>query len=218
MPIAEIQNLTFSYDGTSDVISNINLGMEEGQSLFIVGDNGSGKTTLGRLLSGLEKPTKGTITIAGEKPSEVEIGRRCQLVSFMGQVSHLSVLKSSIAGEIASFSRESKPLAAEEAYREWATLHSLPTNTDMNPRDLTTPDLWRFVLGLYAVVLQPMVLVVDEVFCAGSKQQQDCALDVLERRQQQGKATIFLYQRNLSLPFDLTGTLYNNKLTFLKYD
>ena len=215
MPTVEIQNLTFSYDGMSDVISNINLAMEDGQSLLIVGDNGSGKTTLGRLMSGLEKPTMGTITIAGEKPSEVEIGRRCQLISFMGQVSHLSVLKSSIAGEIASFSRESKPFAAEEAYKEWAALHSLPTDFDMNPRDLTTPDLWRFVLGLYAVILQPMLLVVDEVFCPGRKQQLDCTRDVLERRKQQGKVTIFLYQRSLLLPFDLTGTLYDSKLTIL---
>lgn len=132
----------------------------------------------------------------------------------MGQVSHLSVLTSSIAGELASFSRAGKLVVAEEAYEEWATRHSLPTNTDMNPRDLTTPDLWRLVLGLYVIVLQPTLLVVDEVFCPGSKQQQDCARDVLERRKQQGKTTIFLYQRSLSLPFDVTGTLNNSKLTF----
>lgn len=214
MPLVEIQNLTFSYDGgTPDVLSDISLAMAEGQSLLVVGDNGSGKTTLGRLLAGLVKPTKGTITIAGDKPSEIKINKRCRLVSYMGQVSHLSVLTSSIADELVSFSRETKSLAAEETYREWAMRHSLPMDTNMNPRDLTTPDLWRLVLGLYAVVLQPSLLVVDEVFCPGGKRQQDCARDVLERRKQQGKATIFLYQRNLSLPFDVTGTLNNGKIS-----
>lgn len=46
MSFVEIQNLTFSYNGTSDVLSEVDLAMMEGQSILIVGDNGSGKTTL----------------------------------------------------------------------------------------------------------------------------------------------------------------------------
>lgn len=213
MPLMEIQDLTFSYDGTPNVLSEIDVVMAEGQNLLIVGDNGSGKTTLGRLLAGLAKPTKGTVTIAGQTPSEVTISKRYRLVSYMGQVSHLSVLTSSIAGELASFSHETNPAAVEQAYKKWAVRHSLPINTNVNPRDLTTPDLWRLVLGLYAVILQPTLLVVDEVFCPGSKKQQDCARDVLERRKRQGKATIFLYQRSLPLLFDATGKLNNSRLT-----
>lgn len=213
MLMVEIQKLTFSYDGTFDVLSEIGFALAEGQSLLIVGDNGSGKTTLGRVLAGMVKPTEGTITIAGETPSEVAVSKRCRLVSYMGQVGHLSVLTSSIATELVSFSHETQLSDLEEPYKEWAMRHSLPTNTNMNPRDLTTPDLWRLVLGLYAVVLQPTLLVVDEVFCPGSKRQQDCAREVLERRKQQGKATVFFYQRGLSLPFDATGILNNNKLS-----
>lgn len=212
MPLVEIKNLTFSYEGISDVFSDISMAVKEGQSLLVVGDNGSGKTTLGCLLAGLIKPTKGIITIAGEKPSEVEIVRRCRLVSYMGQVNHLSVLTSSIAGELASFAQETESAAVEEAYKEWAVRHSLPTDTEINPRDLTTPDLWRLVLGFYTVVLQPRVLIVDEVFSASSKQQQNCIQDVLERRKRQQKVTIVLYQRMLPLLFDSVFTLTDGKM------
>lgn len=218
MPLVEIQDLTFSYEGTCDILSEIGFTMEEGQSLLIVGDNGSGKTTLGRLMAGLIKPTKGRITIAGTKPSEVEVGARCRLVSYMGQVSHLSVLTSSIFDELLSFSHESEPMAAEDAYKDWARKHSLPEDTGINPRDLTTPDLWRLVVGLYAFVLQPALLVVDEVFCAGSKQQQDCARDVLEFRKRQKRATVFLYQRNLPLSFDAVVLLNNSQISPLPHD
>jgi ABC-type multidrug transport system ATPase subunit len=215
MPLVEIQGLTFSYDGKLDVLSEIDFSLAEGQSLLVVGDNGSGKSTLGRLLAGILNPTAGTITVAGEKPCEVRVSKRCRVASYMGQVSHLSVLTSTIASELISFSNGTEQSALEEAYKEWANRYSLPGDTSINPRDLTTPDLWRLVLGFYAVVLQPTLLVVDEVFCPGNTQQQECAQDVLKRRRQQGKATIFLYQRRLPLPFDLTATLENCKLSFL---
>lgn len=213
MALVQVQDLTFSYDGKAEVLFEVGFSLAEGQSLLVVGDNGSGKSTLGRLLSGIIKPTVGAITIAGEKPSEIAVSKRCRASSFMGQVSHLSVLTSTIANELISFSNGATPSIAEEAYRAWATRYSLPTDTSINPRDLTTPDLWRLVLGFYAVILQPTLLVVDEVFCPGNALQQECARDVLSRRKDQGKATVFLYQRRLPLPFDLTATLEDSKLS-----
>lgn len=213
MSLVEVQGLRFSYDGTLDVLHAIKLSLADGQNLLVIGDNGSGKTTLGRTLAGLIKPTAGTITIAGRVPAEVAVDKRCQLVSYMSPVSHLSVLTSSIAKEVASFSQGVEPLATEEAYQGWARRHLLPENTNMNPRDLTMPDLWRLLLGLYVVILQPAVLIVDEVLCPSNKQQHNCSLETLESRKQQGKATIFLYQRGLSLPFDVIGELRNGTLS-----
>lgn len=214
MALVEVHELAFSYDGKQEVFSNVEFALAEGESLLLVGDNGSGKSTLGRLLAGLIRPTKGAIIVAGSTPSDLAARKRCHLVSYMDQVSHLSLLRSTIASELVSFARTAQPSALEDAYKEWATRHALPMDTEINPRDLTTPELWRLVLGLYAVILGPTLLIVDEVFCPGSKQQQDCARDVIDRRKRQGKATIFLYQRRLTLPFDLNGTLSNNGIAF----
>ncbi|WP_124039452.1 ABC transporter ATP-binding protein [Neoactinobaculum massilliense] len=66
-----IQNLSFSYPGADrPVLDGLNLAVPAGQSLAIVGVNGSGKSTLMRLLSGLERPSGGTIRVAGHDPIE----------------------------------------------------------------------------------------------------------------------------------------------------
>lgn len=214
MPLLQIQSMTFAYDEAPPVLQDINLSMTAGQSVLIVGDNGSGKTTMGLLLAGLLRPTSGRLLIAGESPHELHTKDRCQLVSYMGQVSHLSVLTSSIENEIDSFCQEKTKFTAEIDYKKWAKQHSLPTDTSINPRDLTTPDLWRLILGLYVVILQPKLLVIDEVFCPGNEKQQECVRDVLERRKQKGMFTIFLYQRLLPFQFDAIGTIKSGKLLF----
>ncbi len=62
----EIENLTFIYPETEKVIlDNINLTINSGERLALVGVNGAGKTTLVKLLCGLYKPTSGKIKING---------------------------------------------------------------------------------------------------------------------------------------------------------
>jgi len=216
MPLVQVQGVTFSYEAAAQVLSEIEFSILEGQSLIIVGDNASGKSTLGRLLSGVLIPTTGVVTISDLEPFKIPVRERCRAVSLMGQVNHLSVLTSTIADEIKSFSNGAAQSIANEAYQAWATRHSLPIDTSINPRDLTSPDLWRLMLGFYAVILQPTLLVVDEIFCPGNALQIECARNILILRKKQGRATVFLYQRTLPLPFDLTAILEKSKLLVLK--
>jgi ABC-2 type transport system ATP-binding protein len=57
--------------GKKTALDNINLRLEEGRIIGLVGPNGSGKTTLIKLASRLLVPSAGSITICGEQPSEV---------------------------------------------------------------------------------------------------------------------------------------------------
>ena len=59
----EVKNLCFAYKGQSEILKNISFGLAQGGFLSIAGPNGAGKTTLLNLLSGLLKPTSGSITI-----------------------------------------------------------------------------------------------------------------------------------------------------------
>lgn len=62
----EFENVSFAYPGTSqNVLRSINLKVEGGQKIAIVGANGSGKTTLIKLLCRLYSPAEGTIRING---------------------------------------------------------------------------------------------------------------------------------------------------------
>lgn len=58
----QLQNVSFQYDAKSpSVLKNINLEIEPGRKIAIVGPTGSGKSTLGKLLLGLYLPTEGEI-------------------------------------------------------------------------------------------------------------------------------------------------------------
>lgn len=59
----KIQNLKFKYRDEKYIIKDINLEINKGECIAIVGKNGSGKSTLAKLISGIMKPTKGDILI-----------------------------------------------------------------------------------------------------------------------------------------------------------
>lgn len=63
--IIEMKDINFERDGVS-ILENINLAIERGDFLGIIGPNGSGKTTLLRIMLGLIKLKKGTIRLFGE--------------------------------------------------------------------------------------------------------------------------------------------------------
>jgi ABC-type branched-subunit amino acid transport system ATPase component len=62
--LLKIDNLYAGYDG-SDVLKGVSIEVEQGTTTCIVGPNGAGKSTVLRVLSGLLKPRRGTITFDG---------------------------------------------------------------------------------------------------------------------------------------------------------
>ncbi len=62
-----IKNLWFSYNG-EPILKDVNLSIEKGDFLAIIGPNGGGKTTLLKLMLGLLTPDKGIIKILGKEP------------------------------------------------------------------------------------------------------------------------------------------------------
>lgn len=66
--VIEIQDVSAAY-GENEVLRRVCLSVENGEFLVIIGPSGCGKTTLLKLINGLVVPTKGEVTVAGEKLS-----------------------------------------------------------------------------------------------------------------------------------------------------
>ncbi|MFL2898376.1 MAG: ATP-binding cassette domain-containing protein [Candidatus Pelagibacter sp.] len=62
----QLKKISFNYDSSANVISNLNLNIHKGEKISIIGSNGSGKTTLINIISGLLKPSNGKIFIDGK--------------------------------------------------------------------------------------------------------------------------------------------------------
>jgi len=65
MNLLEVKDLTICFGGVI-AVNKVSFSLQAGETLGVIGPNGSGKTTLFNLLSGIYKPTLGTITLAGE--------------------------------------------------------------------------------------------------------------------------------------------------------
>ena len=95
-PVLMCQDLTRHFQQGPvklEVLTGVNLDVQRGETLSIIGASGSGKTTLLQLLGGLDSPTSGRVNICGQSISELSDAERGTLrnqsVGFVYQFHHL---------------------------------------------------------------------------------------------------------------------------------
>jgi energy-coupling factor transporter ATP-binding protein EcfA2 len=82
-PLVEFENVRFSYEGEKDVLQGINLRINRGDVIAILGANGAGKTTLVKHAIGLLKPQSGKVLVEGKDTRELSVA---QIASTLGYV------------------------------------------------------------------------------------------------------------------------------------
>lgn len=75
MPILTVEKLTKSFGGLT-AVSNVNMVLNEGEMVGLIGPNGAGKTTVFNLLTGVYKPTSGTVTLTRNGTDQTISGRK----------------------------------------------------------------------------------------------------------------------------------------------
>ena len=110
MPLLELNGITKLF-GKLAALEDIDLKVEEGEVLGIVGPNGSGKTTMINIISGYYPPSRGTILFNGEKISGLrpdQIASRGIVRTFQSNVlvEGATVLESMILGPFLQYKTE----------------------------------------------------------------------------------------------------------------
>ena len=110
--LVEIRNLTKVYDKKKTALIGLNLTLQRGRIIGLLGPNGSGKTTLIKIMNGLLTPTEGEILINGEKPGPATKAR----LSYLPERTYLSAGKkvSELLAFFEDFYEDFRPERARE--------------------------------------------------------------------------------------------------------
>lgn len=161
----ELSNVTKAYPNGSVALNQVNMSVERGEFVFVVGASGAGKTTLTKLLLREEKPTSGKITINGKniaklRPHEVPYLRRSMGVVFQD----FRLMPTWTVEENVAFAMvvvETAPRLIRRRVAEVLELVGLANKHAQLPSQLSGGEQQRVALAR-AIVNKPMLLLADE--------------------------------------------------------
>lgn len=170
------------YFGSSHVLKNINLNVEEGEKLVIIGPSGSGKSTLIRCINMIEEPTSGEIVVDG-----IEVTKNKSLVSKVRQDTamvfqqfnlypHMTVLENLTIAPI-KVQKVSKSEAEKSAYNYLEKV-GLSDKANSYPSQLSGGQQQRVAIAR-ALNMHPRIILFDEPTSALDPEMVQEVLDVM---------------------------------------
>ncbi len=162
MAYLELNNIYKSYDqadGETEVLSNINLKIEEGEFVAIVGFTGSGKTTLVNLINGLIQPTSGSVLFKGEPVIDTSHERGVIFQNYsllpwltVGQNIYMAVKE--------AFPKKNKQ-ELNEIVANYVEMVSLTPAINKRPNELSGGMRQRVAVAR-ALAMKPEMIIMDE--------------------------------------------------------
>jgi ATP-binding cassette subfamily C protein len=165
----EIRGVSFAY-GEKRVLQDVNLTLNKGEFIAILGESGSGKTTLADLLVRFADPSQGQILVDERSLAEVNLSSWRRMIGYVPQellLFHDSILKNVSLGD-AAISRERVEAALRMA-GAWDFVSAQPKGMDtvIGERGARISGGQRQRISLArALVRQPKLLILDEVTSA----------------------------------------------------
>ena len=205
MSIIRTENLTYIYgEGTpfqKTALDNINLEIEEGEMVGIIGSTGSGKSTLIQHFNGLLKPNSGSVYIDGEKLWEDKSRLRDIRfkVGLVFQYPEYQLFEETCYKDIA-FGPKNMGLSDMEIDRrvkETAKMVGLSTEIlDKSPFELSGGQKRRVAIA-GVMAMNPKVLILDEPASGLDPKGRDRILGLIREYHQQTKSTVLLVSHSM---------------------
>jgi energy-coupling factor transport system ATP-binding protein len=186
-------------DEGSPVLRGLDLSIEHGEFVALVGANGSGKTTLTKQFNGLLRPRRGQVYVAGQDTAERSIGELARHVGFLFQHPEQQIFCATIDEEVA-FGPQNLGLSdAEVGSRVGAALARFDlTDIADTPPAILSYGLRRRVTLASLAAMDPPVLVLDEPTVGLDASDQRDTLTWLSELHAQGR-TLLLVTHDMAL-------------------
>jgi putative ABC transport system ATP-binding protein len=195
----QVQNVSKIYKRDTmqiPVLTNFTLSIPEGEFLALMGPSGSGKTTLMNLIAGIDKPTSGTVTVAGTSIGSLNESQlaawRSQHIGFIFQFYNLlPVLTAFENVELPLLLTKLSKKERKEHVETALSVVGLGDRMDHYPKQLSGGQEQRVAIAR-AIVTDPTVIIADEPTGDLDKKSADDILDLLVRLNQEFKKTIVM--------------------------
>ena len=188
-----LENVSFKYLSGEFVLQSVDLSIDSGQFIAIMGENGAGKTTLAKHLNGLLKPTEGRVLVDGEdtrKKSVAALSRKVGLV--FQNPDHLlfsETVKDEVAFALRNFGYSNETIQKQVA----KTLEALDLTgyADTSPFLLSGGERKRTALAA-VLAWEPDYLVLDEPTIGQDYLQKERLRNFILQLYSQGKAVVII--------------------------
>jgi peptide/nickel transport system ATP-binding protein len=208
--------------GAVSAVADVSFNVPAGTTFGLVGESGCGKTTIGRLIVGLEKPTRGSIVFDNEdlaKLSRGERRRRSRKVQLMFQDSYASMdprmRVATILREPLVIQHEGSRGEREKRVRAILDEVGLPAAAaERYPHEFSGGQRQRLGLAR-ALILRPSMIVADEPVSALDVSIQAQILNLMKDLQRENGLTYLFISHDLSVinyMADTIGVMYLGKL------
>jgi len=188
MPLLEIKNVSKAFGGPP-VLHAVNLSIERGEFVAIVGYSGSGKTTLISLVAGLIAPDSGTVklndvVVTGPGPDRGIVFQNYSLLPWLTVTENIALAVDQV------FPNKSPGERAEVIARTIATVNLTP-HAEKLPRQLSGGQRQRVSVAR-ALAMDPQILLLDEPLSALDALTRATLQDEFERIWEKDKKTVVL--------------------------
>ena len=205
MSILKTENLNYVYSENTPfemaALKNVNIEIEQGDFVGIIGHTGSGKSTLVQHFNGLVKPTSGKIYFNGEDiwADEKKINDLRFKVGLVFQYPEYQLFDATVESDIA-FGPRNMGLSEEEIkIRVEMAAHYVGLSKDLlqkSPFDLSGGQKRRAALA-GVLAMQPQVLILDEPTAGLDPIGRDTILDRISEFRKQSNTTILLVSHSM---------------------
>jgi len=163
-PMLKLENLSFGFEKTKPILTDISLTITRGSFTLITGPNGSGKSLLLKCIKGLLKPTSGTIYLDGADVTN-SAKKRLTSIGLVFQDAETQIVGQTVERDIL-FGLENLELplsVQQERLAAVVTLLDLTKQLKQRPRTLSGGEKRRLSIA-GVLVMQPKLLIMDEPF------------------------------------------------------
>lgn len=164
----DINNLHFVYPDGTVALRGVDLKINKGEFIALIGQNGSGKTTLSKLIAGIYKPTSGTVKIFGMDTKVTPIPQLIAKVGYVFQNPDHQIFNDTIRKELEFGLRNLlsfglvKEEEIEQRVREAMQITGIPEHILEEHPFLMSKGMRQRIAIASILAMKPQILIVDE--------------------------------------------------------